>query len=128
MTLLDSAVHRQGNELVVDLTWLAEEAYVSDYTVSVQVQGEGWRAQHDGTPAHGAAPTLKWLPGMVIGDRHRIAIAAPPATDDPGRDPLASIVVTVTVYDAFTLEPLPVTDGELVRRGQGQAVEIHRTP
>jgi hypothetical protein len=28
--------------------------------------------------------------------------------------------------DAFSLEPLPVTDAERVRQGQGQAAEVYR--
>lgn len=122
MTLIDHRTRRDGNELVVDLTWRADPwASRSDYTVSVQAHGDDWTAQDDGTPALGAIPTLKWLPGMVIHDRHRIRLPADLPEDAPYR-------VTVGVYDAFSLEPLPVTDGELVRQGQGQAVEIDRRP
>jgi hypothetical protein len=120
MTLVDHRTHRDGDELVVDLTWRADPwASRSDYTVSVQAHGDTWTAQDDGTPALGAIPTLKWLPGMVIRDRHRIQLPADLPEDAPYR-------VTVGVYDAFSLEPLPVTDGERVRQGQGQAVEIDR--
>lgn len=122
MTLLGSQVQREGAELRVDLRWRAEPwAARSDYTVSVQAQGEGWQAQDDGTPALGAFPTLKWLPGMVIHDRHRIALPLDLPPDAPYR-------VTVGVYDAFSLAPLPVTDAERVRQGQGQAAEIARSP
>jgi hypothetical protein len=121
MLLLESAVEREGGELIVDLTWRSELAHRSDYTVSVQVHGEGWQAQHDGIPALGAIPTLKWLPGMVIHDRHRIRLPDDLPPDAPYR-------VIVAVYDAFDFEPLPITDGELVREGQGQAVEIDRAP
>jgi hypothetical protein len=54
---------------------------------------------------------------MVIHDRHRLALP-------PGTPPDAPYRVTVGVYDAFSLDPLPVTDAERVRRGQGQAAEI----
>lgn len=118
MALAATRVARRGDTLVVDLTWRAGAAYRSDYTVSVQVRGDGWSTQDDGTPALGAIPTLKWLPGMRIRDRHRLALPA-------GLAPGAPIRVSVGVYDAFTLEPLPVTDAELVRQGQGQAVEVH---
>ena len=118
MSLVSHVVRRSGDELIIDLTWRADAwASRSDYTVSVQAHGEGWSTQDDGTPALGAIPTLKWLPGMVIHDRHRMKLPAGLPADAPYR-------VTVGVYDAFSLEPLPVTDGELVRRGQGQAVEI----
>jgi hypothetical protein len=118
MTLLSSYVSRTDGQLVVDLEWLAERAYESDYTVSVQAQGNGWQAQHDGTPALGAIPTLKWLPGMIVHDRHRIELPPEVAPDDP-------FEVRVVVYDAFNMDPLPVTRAELVRQGQGQAVLIH---
>jgi hypothetical protein len=110
----------EGAELVVDLTWLAERAHASDYTVSVQVHGDGWRAQHDGTPALGAIPTLKWLAGMRVRDRHRIPLPA-------GVDADAPYHITVGVYDAFSLEPLPVTRRDLAAQGQGQSVVIHDT-
>jgi hypothetical protein len=113
--------HGVGDDLVVDLTWLAERAFESDYTVSVQVRGEGWSAQHDGIPATGAIPTLKWLPGMRISDRHRVQLP-------PDLPPDAPFTVTVAVYDAFSLEPLPVARRDLAEAGQGQAVVIHETP
>lgn len=120
MTLLDTSVQRLADQLLVDLTWRADEtAARSDYTVSVQAHGEGWQAQDDGTPAMGAIPTLKWLPGQVIHDRHRIQLPADLPADAPFH-------VTVGVYDAFSLEPLPVTDAERVRQGQGQAAEVWR--
>jgi hypothetical protein len=118
--LTASAIHRVGNELLVDLTWRADEAAArSDYTVSVQAHGDTWQAQDDGTPAMGAIPTLKWLPGQVIHDRHRIQLPADLAADAPFH-------VSVGVYDAFSLEPLPVTDAERVKQGQGQAAEVWR--
>ncbi len=122
MSLLRTTVRRTAAELVVDLAWRADgRPWASDYTVSVQAAaGDGaWRAQHDGTPALGAIPTLKWLPGMVIRDRHRIAL--PPAA--AGHD--GPFTVTVGVYDAFSLEPLPVTDGERARQGQGQRAVVY---
>jgi hypothetical protein len=122
MTLLGSSVREVDDDtLLVDLSWWAQEAFGSDYTMSVQVHGDGWSAQDDGTPAQGAIPTLKWLPGMVIHDRHRVELPPDRPRDRP-------FVVTVGVYDAFTLEPLPVTDAERVRAGQGQAAEVYRQP
>jgi hypothetical protein len=118
MTLQDVAVHRTTDTLVVDLSWLAEQAYVSDYTVSVQVEGDGWKAQSDGTPALGMLPTLKWLPGMRVHDRHRIVLP-----EDMGPD--SAFQIRLTVYDAFTLEPLPVTDRARAQRGEGQATVVY---
>ena len=75
-----------------------------------------------GVSALGAIPTLKWLPGMIIRDRHRIPLP-PEAAGHAG-----PYTVTVGVYDAFSLEPLPVTDGELVRQGQGQRAVVFESP
>lgn len=119
MQLESTRVRRAGDEIVVDLTWLAEAgAGASDYTVSVQASGDGWTAQHDGTPAQGMIPTLKWLPGMVVFDRHRLALP-------PSVGPDATFEVRVSVYDAFSLEPLEVTDRQLSSAGQGQAARVH---
>jgi len=125
MSLLKSTIRRNPRDLTVDLTWRADPfASLSDYTVSVQAAAADatWRAQHDGTPALGAIPTLKWLPGMIIRDRHRILLP-PEAAGHVG-----PYTVTVGVYDAFSLEPLPVTDGELVRQGQGQRAVVFASP
>ncbi len=119
MTLLGHTLRRSGNQLVVDLSWRAERAYRSDFTVSVQATAEGgFFAQHDGTPASGSYPTLKWLPGQRVWDRHRISLPPDWPRDRP-------IHVTVGVYDAFSLEPLPVTDAERVRDGQGQRATLY---
>jgi hypothetical protein len=118
LALVAHEVRRVGDELVVDLTWRAHPAASrSDFTVSVQARGDDWSTQHDGTPALGMFPTLKWLPGDTVGDRHRLALP-------PGLAPDAPYEVTVGVYDAFTLEQVPVTDRDLVAAGQGQAVRI----
>jgi len=106
--------------LVVDLVWLSEWAHVGDYTVSAQIHAADgtWAAQHDGTPALGAIPTLKWLPGMTVRDRHRMRLPRDVAVRE------TPYTVTVGVYDAFSLEPLPVTRGDLVAAGQGQRVVV----
>ncbi len=122
MTLLGWKMQRRGDDFVVDLQWRAERAFDKDYTVSVQLLGREWSAQHDGTPALGCLPTLKWLPGMTIWDRHRIRL--PPAAREAGAE---RPTVTVAVYDAFSLAPLPITDAERVRQGQGQIVRLEPT-
>lgn len=125
MSLVTTRVRRTPTALVVDLTWRADaRAFASDYTVSVQAAAAdgAWRAQHDGTPALGAIPTLKWLPGMVIRDRHRLPL--PP--EAAGHD--GPFTVTVGVYDAFSLEPLPVTDAARVRAGEGQRATVYPSP
>jgi hypothetical protein len=109
--------------LVVALDWLAERAFASDYRVSVQVWSPdgGWSAQHDGVPLMGAVPTLKWLPGMRLVDRHVVELP-------PGASPDDGYEVGVTVYDSFTGVPLPVTDRARVERGEGQRAVVFAQP
>jgi hypothetical protein len=105
-----------GHEVVVDLEWLSLKPLVRDYTVSVQLLGQtGWRAQADGTPALGAIPTLKWIRGTRVVDRHRIEL--PAGATGPAD-------IQVSVYDAFTQAPLGVLDDRFQQAGQGQAAVI----
>ncbi len=99
----------------VDLQWLALRPLTRDYSVSVQALGPGWRAQDDGTPALGAIPTLKWIRGIQVRDRHRLT--RPEGAKGQG-------ALTVAVYDAFTLEPLIVLDDRFLKLGQGQGPQV----
>jgi len=122
MVLEDASLRapRGDGRLRVLLRWRSLNAHASDYTVSVQVEGDGWRAQHDGTPAMGALPTLKWLPGWRVRDSHTIELP-------PGADLARGLRIGVAVYDAFTLEPLTITDPDRVRAGQGQRAIVYET-
>ena len=115
MALVNAEVRSQDDEAIADLTWLSLRPLLRDYTVSVQLRGDGWRAQHDGTPALGAIPTLKWIRGTQVTDRHRIRLPE----DATGR-----AEVQISVYDAFTQMRLGVLDARLQRAGQGQAAVI----
>jgi hypothetical protein len=115
MALVGAQCEVKGNTLQVDLRWLALRPLTRDYTVSAQLIGQGWRAQDDSTPALGAIPTLKWVRGMGISDRHRLAL--PSEASGPAS-------LRVAVYDAFTLEQLMVLDDRLLKLGQGQAAEL----
>jgi len=99
-----------GGTLAAELEFLAQRPLLADYTVSLSLEGRGWRAQHDGTPALGAIPTLKWLAGWRVRDPRPLAVPAEAA--GPAR-------LRLTVYDAFTLAPLPVGDDRLAKLGQG---------
>jgi hypothetical protein len=101
-----------GGQAVVDLEFVGLRPLTRDYSVSVQVPG--WAAQSDGTPALGAIPTLKWIRGTQVADRHRLTIPADAGTSS----------VTVTVYDAFTLEPLVVLDDRALKAGEGTRVTV----
>ncbi|MBC7261954.1 MAG: hypothetical protein H5T63_08050, partial [Chloroflexi bacterium] len=106
-----------GQLLRTRLTFLAAKPITHDYSVSVSIVGEdsSWRAQHDGTPALGAIPTLKWIRGMTVWDEHDLSL--PPLAAGRG-------VLYLTVYDAFTMRTLPVLDERLARLGQGTRIAL----
>ena len=99
------------------MTFVGTRPITYDYTVSLSLIGEGdaWRAQHDGTPAMGAIPTLKWIRGITVRDEHDLVL--PPNAAGHGK-------LRLTVYDAFTMQPLPVLDERLARLGQGTQIEL----
>lgn len=101
LTLLRADLPAQavpGQTVTVALHWQALQPLVNDYSVRVELRGPGWQALSEGTPVQGAVPTLKWLAGTRLPDRHTLAV--PPQATGPAQ-------VWVTVYDAFTLQPLP---------------------
>jgi hypothetical protein len=106
-----------GRPTHVKLTFVGLKAITDDYSISVSLMGsEGkWRTQQDGTPALGAIPTLKWIRGVTIVDQRDLLVPA----DAAGRG-----VLYLTVYDAFTMRPLPVLDERLARLGQGTWIEL----
>jgi len=61
----------------------------------------------DDIPAGGAIPTLKWIPGAVIRDRHRLQ---PPPNAD-----LSNATLELAVYDHFTGHVLGIGDPRLAR-------------
>jgi Protein of unknown function (DUF2723) len=106
MVLIGSSTSRQGNQLKTDLQWLSARPIMTDYIISVRVAGDGFQAAHDGVPVLGALPTLKWMRGSQITDRHSLELGA-------YRGSLAGAVL---VYDSSTEQPLPALD-ERYERG-----------
>ncbi len=104
MQLMAANIQRRGDVAIVDLDWLALQPLTTDYIVSVRLEGDGFFKSHDGVPALGAIPTLKWLAGSRITDRHVIAL-------DGYRGPLRGRVV---VYDSTTGLPLPKLSREVL--------------
>ncbi len=84
--------------LPVTLHWQALQPITQDYTIKVELRGAGWQALSEHTPLGGALPTLKWLAGTRLADRHHLTL--PPQATGPAQ-------LWLTVYDAFTLQPLP---------------------
>ncbi len=107
-----------GGSVTLRPRFLALRALTHDYSVSVGVSNPtaGWETKTDSTPALGAIPTLKWVRGWTIVDAHAL-----PLEDSAPRGPAQ---VTLTVYDAFTLQPLNVLDERLVREGQGVTLRL----
>ncbi len=107
----------RGSSPSAVLTFVGAGPLTRDYTVSVSLSGEAnrWQAQHDGTPALGAIPTLKWIRGTTVRDEHQLVLPS----DAAGRG-----VLRLTVYDAFTIQPLPVLDERLARLGQGTQIDL----
>lgn len=99
-----------GDRLTLDLNFAATRPILRDYVVSVQLNGQGWRVSDDSVPALGAIPTLKWIAGAQITDRHVLVI---PADAAPG-----PATISLIVYDNFTQEPLALLDAELIKQGQ----------
>ena len=104
MQLMAANIQRRGDVAIVDLDWLALQPLTTDYIVSVRLEGDGFFKSHDGVPALGAIPTLKWLAGSRITDRHVIALGG-------YRGPLRGRVV---VYDSATGLLLPKLSREVL--------------
>ena len=100
MVLVGSSTSRTGDQLKVDLRWLSAQAITTDDTISARVDGDSFHAAHDGVPALGTLPTLKWIRGSTITDRHPIALG-------DYRGPLSG---SVLVYNSFTQQQLPALD------------------
>ncbi|HUV93275.1 MAG TPA: hypothetical protein VMX14_00405, partial [Anaerolineae bacterium] len=113
---------RPGQEVWLRPRFLSLRPLTADYSVSVGLARRdlGWEQKADGTPALGAIPTLKWLRGWLVEDPHSLTLA------DSAPSGLAT--TTLTVYDAFTLEPLHVLDERLVREGMGVQLELDLLP
>jgi hypothetical protein len=112
-----------GQTLTVDLHFLATRPLVADEVVKVDLIGidGSWHVQHDGTPVGGAIPTLKWIAGSRLTDRHTLII---PIDATPGPAQLV-----LALYDSFTQQDVPILDPQLAAQGVTvplQTVEVVR--
>ncbi len=100
----DSA--RPGEILRLTLYWQCVAEMTESYTVFTHLldSDNAIRGQVDRLPVSGAAPTTGWLPGEVITDPYEIAVDA----ESPG----GRYVVEVGMYDAATMQRLPVYDAQ----------------
>jgi hypothetical protein len=85
------------NEFKMDLLWLSARSITTDYIVSARLNASPV-LNHDSVPALGAIPTLKWIRGSRILDRHVF------------QQNVAIVDTNVVVYDSATQTPLPPLD------------------
>jgi hypothetical protein len=100
MVLIGSHTQRDGDVLRADLQWLSARPLTRDYVVSARVNAGQRFVTHDSVPALGALPTLKWIAGSSVTDRHPLTV---------GREN-GALRGTVVVYDSATQLPLPPLD------------------
>jgi hypothetical protein len=113
-----------GDPLSYDLRLVATRPLLRDRIISVSLVGirpDGswaWRDLSDGVPALGAVPTLKWIYGSTVLDRHRLSL--------PGDAPNGLAQAQIQVYDHFTQAVLPPLDARLLLGGAG--IPLHTWP
>lgn len=100
-----------GAEVTLGLRFRGQRPLERDYVVSTALSGlnpDGswaWRDPHDGVPALGAIPSLKWIHGSTVFDPHHVTV--------PGESPSVPVVGSLVVYDHFTQASLPNLDERL---------------
>lgn len=94
-----------GQEMVVDAELVGLRPLTLDVSTSVRLFGEDgrWLAQHDSQPGLGAVPTLKWIAGSRVVDRHLLPV--------PADFSEASLWATMVAYERFRAVPLLPMDG-----------------
>ena len=99
-----------SDTVTVTVGLLATRPLVTDNVVKVDIIGdEGWNVQNDSIPATGAIPTLKWLYGWQVPDRHRVTI--------PADAPSPASHIDLLVYDNFSGQRLSILDPALAEQG-----------
>ncbi|MEE8389826.1 MAG: DUF2723 domain-containing protein [Anaerolineae bacterium] len=93
-----------GETMVVDVTLVALRPLTSDDSMSVRLMGSDgrWLDTHDSQPALSAIPTLKWIRGSRVVDRHLLQIPK----DFTGEQ----VRATLLAYRNFQMIPLPSMD------------------
>jgi hypothetical protein len=93
-----------GETMAVDVTLVSLRPLTSDDGISVRFAGDDgrWLGAHDYQPALGAVPTLKWIRGSRVVDRHLLQI--------PEDLNSRAIRATLVAYENFRTTPLPSMD------------------
>ena len=91
--------------MAVDVTLVALRPLTSDDATSVRLMdADGrWFVRHDMQPALSAVPTLKWIRGSRVVDRHLL----PLPEDFTG----GKVRSTLVAYERFRMSMLPPMDG-----------------
>ncbi len=94
-----------GETMTVDVTLIALRPLTGDYAVSARLMDAGgrWLDRHDIQPALGAIPTLKWIRGSRVVDRHLLRIPE----DFTG----GSVQAALVAYERFRMTSLVPMDG-----------------
>jgi hypothetical protein len=94
-----------GDVATVDATLVALRPLTSDHATSIRLMDAGgrWLARHDMQPGLGAVPTLKWIRGSQVVDRHLLPV--PEGFDGD------TVQATLVVYERFRDITLPPLDG-----------------
>jgi hypothetical protein len=94
-----------GETMAVDVKLIALRPLTSDDGISVRLmdlQGQ-WLDRHDIQPALGAIPTLKWIRGSRVMDRHLLRVPEDFADSE--------VQVTLVAYERFRMTSLLSMDG-----------------
>lgn len=89
-----------GERMLLDLTLVAFRPPTRDDRTSVRLMDEAgwWLAIHDSQPAMGAIPTLKWIRGSRVMDRHLLLVPEGFAGE--------SVQAALAAYEGFRMTPL----------------------
>jgi hypothetical protein len=107
MAVIGATAHpaAPGETMTVDVTLVALCPLTTDDSTSVRLtDADGrWLATHDCQPALGAIPTLKWIRGSRVVDRHLLPV--------PKDFTAGQVRATLVAYERFRMTPLPPMDG-----------------
>jgi 4-amino-4-deoxy-L-arabinose transferase-like glycosyltransferase len=96
-----------GEKVGLTLYWKAinDAPLSASYTVFAHLLSDEGRliGQHDGKPAGGTRPTMSWVSGEVIADRHEMIF-----TDQAYQ---GKAVIEVGLYDSLTIQRVTLEDG-----------------
>jgi hypothetical protein len=94
-----------GGDTIVEAQLVGLRPLTTDYAVSIRLtDDEGrWLARHDWQPALGAIPTLKWIRGSRVVDRHLLRV--------PDNYTGNTVRAELVAYERFREAPLPPMDG-----------------